>query len=66
MPVFGFASVTLHASITVSPSLTMYGLDVSGLTSGLSVKIPQMFSFDNMVKTKYQTKFLHVSNRYKS
>lgn len=39
MLVFGFASLTVHAMIAVSPSITLYGLDEPDLTSGLSVKI---------------------------
>ena len=35
-PVLGFASVTVHSNIAVSPSLTLYGRDRLELTSGLS------------------------------
>ena len=40
MLVFGFASVTVHISVAVFPSITLYGLDGLDFTSGLSIKIP--------------------------
>lgn len=36
MLVFGFASVTSHTIVAVSPSITLYRLDRMGLISGLS------------------------------
>lgn len=36
MIAFGLASITVHAKIAVSPSLTLYGLDEPDHTSGSS------------------------------
>lgn len=37
IPLLGFASVSIHSSVAVFPSITMYGLMVL-VTSGLSIK----------------------------
>lgn len=48
MFVFGFASVTVHINVAVSPSITLYGFDRLELTSGLSSN--QMYFYQRCVK----------------
>ena len=52
MLLFGFASVTVHINVAVSPSLTLYGFDVPELTSGLSNKTSDYFE---MYRTHIET-----------